>query len=148
MTQKRKIHLLAHAESRAQKRGLRWTDMRSWVYARLLDGDRPLTAYQLLADLSRIHKRDIKPASVYRALEALVELELIVRIESLTAFRACHHPEEQHQHVFLVCNSCGTTAEMEDEAIGKRLTADAATHGFRTGRQVLELHGECRGCQH
>ncbi len=142
-----KAELIAYAERQAAAQRQRWTSTRAEAYDALLDHDAPITAYALLEYLSVRHKRDIKPASVYRALEALCELGVVVKIESLNAFRACRHPREDHQHVFLVCDGCGHTDEIADHGIGKKLTSDAAEHGFRTARQVLELHGSCRDCQ-
>ncbi len=142
-----KEHLMAYAEKRAGALKQRWTSTRAEAYDALLDHDAPITAYALLEYLSHRHGRDVKPASVYRALEALCDIGVVVKIESLNAFRACRHPQEDHQHVFLVCDSCGHTDEIADHGIGRRLTQDAATHGFETARQVLELHGWCRDCR-
>jgi len=142
-----KEHLMAYAEKRAGVLKQRWTSTRAEAYDALLDHDAPITAYALLEYLSHRHGRDVKPASVYRALEALCDIGVVVKIESLNAFRACRHPQEDHQHVFLVCDSCGHTDEIADHGIGRRLTQDAATHGFETARQVLELHGWCRDCR-
>lgn len=147
MTRKDIKHLVSFAARRAAEEGQRWTEMRAHVYEALLAQESQATAYQLIAVLSEKLKKDLKPASVYRALDALCALGVVVRIESLNAFRACAHPEHQHQHVFLVCDSCGMADEIADHGIGRKLTRDAAEHGFRTARQVLELHGACRGCQ-
>lgn len=138
--------LVAYAEKRAAALKQRWTATRAEAYDALLDHDAPITAYALLEYLSQRHGRDIKPASVYRALEALCDIGVVVKIESLNAFRACRHPQDDHQHVFLVCDGCGHTDEIADHGIGARLTTQAAAHGFTTGRQVLELHGYCRDC--
>ena len=139
--------LVAYAEKRAAQLRQRWTAPRAEAYDALLDHHAPVTAYALLEYLSNRHERDIKPASVYRALEALCEIGVVVKIESLNAFRACRHPQEAHQHVFLVCDGCGHTDEIADHGIGSRLTQEAAAHGFETGRQVLELHGRCQDCR-
>lgn len=138
---------MAYARDLSAAQGQRWTEMRALSYEALVTCRAAMTAYQLIDRLSHKTGRDIKPASVYRALEALSALGLIVKIESLNAFRACCSPREKHQHVFLVCGSCGHTDEMADHGIATRLTKDAQSHGFRTSRQVLELHGDCQSCQ-
>lgn len=142
----RRKALLEHAAARAEKQGQRWTPMRADVYDGLLEHDLPITAYKLLEYLSAKHGKDIKPASIYRSLDALCMLGLVAKIESMNAFSACRHPEEKHQHVFLVCDGCGHTDELADHGIAAKLTDDAAHHGFRTQRQVLELHGTCKDC--
>lgn len=147
MSKARKNELLKYAATLAAKNGQRWTDMREDVYDALLSHDTPVTAYQLIDFLSQKNGKDLKPASIYRSLDALCGLGVVARIESLNAFRACRHPEHDHQHVFLVCNSCGNTDEIADQGISRKLMQDAAHHGFLTARQVLELHGACRSCQ-
>jgi len=140
--------LLRFAAEAATRAGQRWTAPRAEVYGLMLDQKQPQTAYQLIDALSDRLKREVKPATVYRALEALQTLGLIARIESRNAYAACRHPEVAHTHIFLVCDDCGETAEVADHEVSDRLRSDAASHGFRTHRQILELRGQCRDCQH
>lgn len=139
--------LLQVAEQISKERGHRWTEMRAAVFACVLDQDKPVTAYQLIDQLSKKQNKDIKPASVYRSLDALCELGFVVKIESLNAFMACAHPEHHHEHVFLVCRQCGAADELADHSVSKRLSADATHQGFKIEKQVLELQGSCRDCQ-
>lgn len=139
--------LLQAAEQMSKEKGHRWTEMREAVFACVLDQDKPVTAYQLIDQLSKKQNKDIKPASVYRSLDALCELGLVVKIESLNAFMACAHPEHHHEHVFLVCRQCGNADELADHSVSKRLSADAIHQGFKIEKQVLELQGSCRDCQ-
>lgn len=139
--------LLQAAEQMSKEKGHRWTEMREAVFACVLDQKKPVTAYQLIDQLSKKQKKDIKPASVYRSLDALCELGLVVKIESLNAFMACAHPEHHHEHVFLVCRQCGNADELADHSISKRLSTDATHQGFKIEKQVLELQGSCRDCR-
>lgn len=136
----RKKTLLSFAEFRARQQGQRWTDMRAHVYGALLDATVPLTAYEIVKQLR------VKPPSVYRSVEALIELGLIAKIESLNTFIACQHPDHEHQHVFLVCDHCGNIDEIADHGISSKITTNAATKGFKASRQILEVHGECLRC--
>lgn len=141
---KKMIHI---AEELSKERGFRWTDMRQSVLGCILDQDKPITAYQVIEKLSIEKNKGIKPASVYRSLDALCELGLVVKIESLNAFMACAHPDHHHEHVFLVCRTCGSADELADHSVSKRLNADASYQGFKIERQVLELQGACRDCR-
>jgi Fur family zinc uptake transcriptional regulator len=138
---------LKAAELLSKEKGHRWTEMREAVFACILNQDKPVTAYQLIDQLSKAQNKDIKPASVYRSLDALCALGMVVKIESLNAFMACVHPEHHHEHVFLVCRTCGSADELADHAVSKKLNADASHQGFKIERQVLELQGACRDCQ-
>ena len=139
--------LIAYGQKLAKEAGHRWTENRTNVYAAILAAKKPITAYAVLEAVSKTTATDMKPASIYRSLEALCQLELVVKIESLNAYVACHHPHEKHQHVFLVCDDCGNTAEIADQGVAKHLKQHANQHGFNTMRQVLELHGSCQECQ-
>lgn len=140
-------HLLAFAEKQAKISGQRWTETRAQVYESLLHMGKPTTAYQLLEEVARRNKRSVKPASVYRSLEALISIGVVAKIESLSSFVACQHPEHNHQHVFLVCDHCGQIDEIADQGISGQLARGAATKGFKPNRQVLELHGDCQTCR-
>lgn len=139
--------LLRYGEYIAAQKGQRWTAPRAAVYEAVLDARRPATAYQLLEALCAKDGTDVKPATVYRALDALQELGLVARIESMNAYLACRHPQQPHEHIFLVCDDCGDAAEVADHKIAGHLRHDAASHGFKTARQVMELHGTCQHCQ-
>lgn len=140
-------HLLAFAEKQSKISGQRWTEIRAQVYESLLSIGHPASAYQLLEEVARRYKREVKPASIYRSLEALAAIGVVAKIESLNSFVACQHPEHNHQHVFLVCDHCGQIDEIADQGISGQLSKGAATKGFKASRQVLELHGDCKSCQ-
>lgn len=137
---------LLEAEHIVLEAGQRWTEMRSHVLEAIIKHAKPLTAYQIIDILSEKLGRDVKPASVYRSLDALASLGLIVRIESMTAYAACQHPHENHHHIFLVCRECGIADELVDEVAAHSLSS-AATHlGFSIEKQVMELQGYCKSC--
>lgn len=138
--------LTSAAAVRARAAGQRWTPQRATVYGALLAASGAVGAYDLIERLAALHNLPLKPASLYRTLDDLQALGLVVKIESLNAWRACHHPHEDHQHVFLVCGGCGQTDEIADHGIASQLAGSAAARGFHTNRQVLELHGNCRNC--
>ncbi len=138
--------LVSEAAERARNAGQRWTPQRATVYTALLSASGAVGAYELLERLASLHNLALKPASLYRTLDDLQALGLVVKIESLNAWRACHHPHADHQHVFLVCDGCGATDEIADHGIASQLAGSASQRGFHTKRQVLELHGNCRNC--
>jgi len=145
--QKNKSQRFDLAVQIAASKGQRWTDMREAVFSYILDQDKPVTAYQLIDKISQRKNKDIKPASIYRALDALSCLGLIVKLESLNAFMACTHPDSHHEHVFLICRQCGAADELTDHAVSKKLKETASNQGFKIERQILELQGACHDCQ-
>jgi Fur family zinc uptake transcriptional regulator len=146
-TQKNKRQCLDFAAQIAESKGQRWTDMREAVFSCIIDQEKPVTAYQLIDQISQKQNKDIKPASIYRSLDALNQLGLVVKIESLNAFIACSHLDHHHEHVFLICRQCGSADELADHSVSKKLGADASNQGFKIERLILELQGACRDCQ-
>ncbi len=139
-------HSLDVAQDIARKSGHRWSETRTQVYHTLLMADKPVTAYELMDMVAKKYAREVKPASVYRSLDALMELGIVARIESANSFVACQNPECDHQHIFLVCDHCGQIDEISDHGINRQLLRQAAEQGFVARKQILELHGECKSC--
>lgn len=131
----------------AAAQGQRWTSMRADVFEVVLHSPKPISAYEVIEAVSKKTQHNVKPPSVYRSLDALRALGLVIRIESLGAYTACQHPDEDHHHVFLVCQKCGYADELADHSVGKKLSRDAAYRGFRIDKQILELQGHCEACQ-
>ena len=133
-------------EAICQRRGGRMTRQRRAVLRKLLDGRRPLSAYEL-RDLLQPEDASVTPASVYRCLDFLVEHGLVHRLETTRSFIACDHPEHPHAVQFLICRQCGAVVEAEDkrteaatERLGHRL-------GFALDRRTVELTGICGPCK-
>ncbi|WP_280953014.1 Fur family transcriptional regulator [Mangrovicella endophytica] len=116
------------------------------VLEALTRSDAPLSAYSLL-DQVRSHGMRA-PLQVYRALERLVELGLVHRLESINAFVACTHPED-HVHrliAFAICTTCGRTEEISDAVIEGRLRNWSKEQSFKLEKATVEIRGTCSRC--
>jgi len=71
---------------------------------------------------------------------------LAKRIESRNAYVANSHPACSHDCIFLVCESCGTIAHMDDDRLAAAMRAAAERTGFTPARPVLEVIGRCAAC--
>ena len=74
----------------------------------------PLKAYSILYN---VQKRGIKaPLQVYRALDKLIEIGKIHKIESKNAFIACNNSECEISKAtaFSICNNCEHVKEIEN----------------------------------
>lgn len=140
-------HNLLHVLAAAKTAGLKITQSRHDLIELLHAAPNPQTAYELRDTLSRKCHKDIKPTTIYRALDALCEAGVVVKIESENSFTLCNHVGHDHQHAFLVCKKCGTVAEIADHAASEALVKKAQKLDFQVSRQILELHGLCRSCR-
>ncbi|WP_421132758.1 transcriptional repressor [Alteromonas sp. A079] len=138
--------LLHKAREYCEKRGARFTPLREKVYDILIEKHGPMGAYELL-DALKETESGAKPATVYRALDFLLDFGLIHRLESTNAFVACYHFGCHHPVQFLICDSCGDVAEIQSEGLKDTLNSQAEAHGFRVLKQTIEAHGLCADCQ-
>lgn len=134
----------AKGRERSEAAGLRWTPLRQRALELLLEADGPVKAYDLIANF----KADAAtaPPTVYRALDALVELRLAHRIPSINAYVACHGEDDGHVASFLICDCCGAVEEIEAPT-GELLSAIAAQSAFQAASLTVEAHGRCKTCQ-
>lgn len=149
---------LAAAERVAERRGVRLTEQRRRVLQLVWESHAPVGAYDLL-DRLRDDGRKAAPPTVYRALEFLVDLGLVHRIESLNAYVGCGRPLRAtdgnpdegdvpvvHSGQFLICRRCGTAAEIHDDAILDAIGSSATAVGFEVDATTVEVVGLCPGC--
>lgn len=138
--------ILIKARAYCDQRGARFTPLREKVYALMLEKHGPVGAYELLDELKET-ETGAKPPTVYRALEFLLDIGFIHRLESSNAFVACHHFGCAHPVQFLICDNCGFVTEIQSEGLEETLAAQAAQHGFKISKQTIEAHGLCAECQ-
>jgi Fur family zinc uptake transcriptional regulator len=106
----------------------------------------PVTAYEVLEELSRLLGRSVSPPTVYRGLAALRARGLIARIESRNAFLARGRVEDAAATLIYLCKRCGAAQVVADPAIEQRVAADASALRFRVEREVHEVEGLCHDC--
>ena len=107
----------------------------------------PLKAYTIL---SNVQKKGIKaPPQVYRALDKLVEIGKIHKIESKNAFVACRNSdcEISKATAFSICESCEIVDEISDVKLSKYLSNFNHKKGMKFKRFNLEFFGLCQKCK-
>lgn len=120
------------------------TKNQALVLGVLRGSDRPLGAYQILEHTAPAGVR--APPQVYRALERLVELGLVHRIETLNAYLACDHGPHAEEVAFAICDNCGSVSEIPLGGIRPALSRSAASKGFALSEAHVEMHGACGNC--
>jgi Fur family zinc uptake transcriptional regulator len=137
---------LRAAEARCERNGERLTDLRRRVLELVWASHEPVKAYDLL-DKLRDDRTRVAPPTVYRALEFLQQLGLVHKIESLNSFVGCGEPERTHSGQFLICQRCGTVAELDDAELSIRIAQGAQRLGFQVNRETIEVLGLCGDCR-
>ena len=106
LTQAQRQAAIAEAEALAGQKNVSLTRQRQTVFELLLDAGRPIGAYALMEELSKKEARGIAPPTIYRALDFLVDLGVVSRLESSNEFIPCTHPTDPHDCIFLICTCC------------------------------------------
>lgn len=134
------------AEQVCRRKNLRFTAQRRRVLELVWNSHQPVGAYEILDQLkSDGHKA--APPTVYRALEFLIEADLVHRLDSLNAFVGCPDPRDPHAGQFLICRNCRSVAELDDGEISDVVERKAAGYGFTAIHQSLEIQGLCQDCR-
>ncbi len=108
---------------------------------------RPLSAYMILDELRDVGIR--APLQVYRALEKLIGMGKVHRVESISAFIACSHMscEKLGVTAFVICDRCENIEEVSDQSISSFITDLAIKTKMKAAKSNIELHGLCNTCQ-
>ena len=107
----------------------------------------PLKAYTILYN---VQKKGINaPPQVYRALDKLVEIGKIHKIESKNAFVACKNSdcEISKATAFSICESCEVVDEISDVKLSKYLSSFNHKKGMKFKRFNLEFFGLSKKCK-
>lgn len=116
------------------------------VFLKLETAKVPLSAYTLLDELRDDGFR--APLQVYRALEKLMEIGIVHRVETLNAFVACNETNctKSKTIAFTICQTCGDVTELTDPALSSSLKKLAKSQGFEAKQSTIELRGLCKAC--
>jgi len=134
------------AQATLEKAGEQWTQMRANVFEALAGFTKPASAYDIAEAMSKSEGRRVAANSIYRILDVFVAANLARKVESSNAYVANAHPDCLHDCIFLVCDSCGQTVHLDDDAVTKGVRNAAQAAGFSPVRPVIEVRGKCADC--
>lgn len=89
----------------------------------------------------------VATATVYRALDLLVESGLVRQRDFGEGFRRFEASPEQLDHEHLVCQRCGRVVEVRNERLERMLEMIADEHQFLHRRHRIEIYGLCSECR-
>ena len=114
----------------------------------LLEGTKePLKAYAILFD---IQKKGIKsPLQVYRALDKLIEMGKVHKIESKNSYIACNNANctSQTSTSFLICEVCDKVTELKKNNLNTYFSKISEKSNFKYTKHNLEIYGACKTCK-
>ena len=107
----------------------------------------PLKAYAILFD---IQKKGIKaPLQVYRALDKLIEIGKVHKIESKNSYIACEHKncDSSTSTSFLICETCDQVMELKKKNLSEYFAKQSVQANFKYAKHNLEIYGVCKDCK-
>jgi len=136
---------LGTAEQLCVVRGVQLTPIRQQVLELIWESHKAVKAYELL-DRIKPQMDAAKPATIYRALDFLIEQGLIHRVESLNAFVGCSCSGHQHEQLLLICNNCQEVEERSAPEVMQALSQEIKQADFIVHSKAIEIHGICAKC--
>jgi Fur family ferric uptake transcriptional regulator len=134
-----------HARATLREQGYRLTPQRNVIWEVLRDAGRHMTADEVTRQVcSRLP--DVNVSTVYRTLELLVSLDLV--LETRLEGSACYYevsPEPSHHH--FVCTQCGAVGHFSDDLLSPVHAELTERKGFAVSQIQLTAFGLCRECQ-
>ncbi len=133
------------AEHLCVVRGVQLTPIRHQVLSLIWESHKAVKAYELL-DRFKPLKNAAKPATIYRALDFLIEQGLIHRVESLNAFVGCSCSGHKHEQLLLICKQCHEVEERPAMEVMAALSDEIKQARFIAHSKAIEIHGICKNC--
>jgi Fur family transcriptional regulator, zinc uptake regulator len=139
---------LSEAQRLCTERGGLLTPLRREVLRLLLKRGGSAKAYDLHDDMRGLHGR-VAPMTVYRALDFLMQMRLVHKVDSLNSFVVCNEGEapgaHPHQTLMSVCTACNAVTELHLHDVTEPIVRHLQDKlGFRT--QAVEVKGLCKQC--
>ena len=107
----------------------------------------PLKAYAILFDTQ---KKGIKsPLQIYRALDKLIEIGKVHKIESKNSYVACKHENcnANDSTSFLICENCDKVKELNIKSLVSSFSKQAEKNSFKYRKHNIEIYGLCNSCK-
>jgi Fur family ferric uptake transcriptional regulator len=139
------VALMHHARATLREQGYRLTPQRNVIWEVLRDAGRHVTAEEVTRQVC-LRLPDVNVSTVYRTLELLVSLDLV--IETRLEGSACYYevsPEPTHHH--FVCTQCGAVGHFSDGLLAPVHAELTEQKGFAVSQIQLTAFGLCRECQ-
>jgi Fur family zinc uptake transcriptional regulator len=113
------------------------------VLSALRKAKEPLSAYAIL---DRVRVAGIPP-TVYRALNDLIRLGMVHRLQSRSAFVACDHGSCNGKAAFAICRQCQKVVEISLSDKDERVLLALSPRDIAAEQITLEIAGLCEACR-
>ena len=143
--QLRYVRVMHHARATLRESGYRLTPQRNLIWEVLRGAGRHMTAEEVAREARRTLP-DINTSTVYRTLELLVSLDLVIATR-LAGHRSYYEvsPEPTHHH--FVCTQCGAVGHFGDELLAPVRAELERKERFAVDQIQVTAFGVCPECR-
>ena len=122
------------------------TNNQQTVLDLLENAKEPLKAYKILFDTQK--KGITAPPQVYRALDKLIEIGKVHKIESRNSYIACEHKncDSTTSTSFLICETCDQVSELTQKNLPSYFAKQSEQADFKYAKHNLEIYGVYKNC--
>lgn len=128
-----------------REKGYRLTPQRMLVIEALHSADKHISAEEIFEQLyARYPYSNI--STVYRTLELLKELNLVMETD-FGEGRVRYHVAEKGHHHHLLCQGCGKVMDLKESVLYPLKDALLRDHDFEADLRHIAISGKCSECR-
>ena len=125
-------------------KGIRITETRKAVLAYMMNSHEHPSAEKIYQDLRQTYP-SMSLATVYNNLKVLVEEGYVTELK-ISKDQTTYYDFMGHQHLNVVCESCGNIADVDVDLPDLRSEAAEGT-GYQITKMQILIYGMCPDCQ-
>ncbi len=139
--------LLETFKTLLKSNNLKFTSQREAILRTLYDNPDHFTPENLyLLVKEKYPKSNVGVTTVYRTLNLLEENDIATSISFGSQGKKFELGNKPH-HDHLICETCGTIVEFENEEIEQLQEKIAKLYDFKLTNHLMQLYGICKACQ-
>ena len=135
---------LSELEKYCQKSDQKLSKVRRKVLEILLESHKALGAYEIL-DKLKSNGFASQPPVAYRAINFLLKVGFVHKIEKFNSYIACTNPGKSHKPAFLICRKCNLVSETIQKP-SNEISLEAKNNNFCIENSIIEIIGVCQNC--
>ena len=137
--------LHSHVDRIVDESGKKFGANQLLVLDALIQDHKAVSAYEIVERIAKTDGR-LQPVQVYRALDGLLKLGLVHRLQSKNAYVACNNFDKCEAPQLFYCSSCEQVAEISGGALPQQIDRIAQENSFKLDHGLVELIGQCSEC--
>jgi Fur family zinc uptake transcriptional regulator len=128
-----------------KEKKLNITESRKYIYDVIAGSHKMIKAYEILAIIAKKNP-SIKPPTIYRAINFLIENNLVHKINCTNSYIACFNKNLTQMCFFLICKKCKNVTESYNNKLSELLLNTIKKNNFFLKDANLEINGICNNC--